>query len=160
MDARRTWLKHLANSNSVQKWARSCDPALFAGTVRVQTRNTTYLFRNGSCFAVTTGETERQTTSEFVGMRLVGWLRGGDQLLLTRNWQTGVCAVLWGVPGGASLPVALTSPTQRFAKFVSGDSRPRAALVAEPDPTYTRINLPMRPRSASNSSVHAISSAI
>ena len=86
MDARRTWLNHLANSNSVQKWAHACDPYLFAGTCRVQTRNTTYLFRNASCFGVTSGNPEHPTLSDFVGMKLVGWLLARDgQLYLTRD---------------------------------------------------------------------------
>jgi hypothetical protein len=161
MDVRKTWLKHLATSNSVQRWALACDPETFAGTARVQTRNTTYLFRNGSCFGVTTGDPERGAISDFVGMKLVGWLLGdADQLYLARKWQAGVCAVLWGAPG-STRPVALTSPTVRFARYVSADARPRPAPIREPDPTYTRINLPMQPQPTFlDSAVRAIARAI
>ena len=159
MDVRKTWLKHLATSNSVQKWARACDASTFAGTARVQTRNTTYLFRNGSCFAVTTGDPERGATSEFVGMKLVGWLLGDQaQLYLTRQWQPGVCAVLWGAP--STRPVALTSPTVRFACYPSADSRPKPAPEREPEPPYTRINLPMQAPTFLDSAVRAVARAI
>jgi hypothetical protein len=63
---------------------------------------------------------------------------------LTRDWEAGVCAVLWGTGAPGTLPVALTSPTQRFARFEHvGSTTPRPLFDAEPDPTYTRINLPM-----------------
>jgi hypothetical protein len=163
MDARRNWLRHLATSNSAQKWARSCDPGLFAGTVRVRTRNTTYLFRNGSCFAVTTGDSDRPATSDFVGMKLVGWLLGDrDQLFLTREWKEGVCAVLWGAGREGELPVALTSPTERYAHFgAAADARPVRVPVPEPEPTYTRANIPMHPgrRPVLDSAVQAIARA-
>jgi hypothetical protein len=150
MDARKAWLTQLAASPSVQDWALACAPATFDGTARVQTRNTTYLFRNGSCFAVTSSDPDRGTTPDFVGMKLVGWLvTDYPQLHLTRVWRTGVCAVLWGVPGRAGLPVALTSPTQRFARFTSTgpqDPTGRPSVDFTPDLTFTRINLPMRQR--------------
>ncbi len=146
MDARKTWLKHLANSRSVRKWAQACDAALFAGTVRVQTRNTTYLFRNGSCFGITHEGRERSTSSGFVGMKLAGWLISDQsQIYLSREWRPGVCAVLWGTDRNGRLPFALTSPTRRFAQFGGApvERRLRAVVERHADPTLTRINLPM-----------------
>jgi hypothetical protein len=147
MDARKTWLKELASSPTVHAWAADCAATAFPGTTRVQTRNTTYLFRNGTCFAVTHSDPERPMSSDLVGMRLVGWLMpGSGEPRLSRSWLPGAKAVLWGARGQQGLPVALTSRTTRFAQFTSSapvEGRERPSFDHALNQTFTRINLPM-----------------
>src|SRR5579862_6481430 len=45
-------LHKVAASPVLREWAASCPDDTFAGTARIETQHATYLFRNGSCFAV------------------------------------------------------------------------------------------------------------
>lgn len=140
---RRTWWTDLAKDASFQDWAAAADPRLFNGTARLETKNTTYLFRNGSCFAVSYRDPERQPSPEMVGMRLSGWvLTAGNVRRLTRVWQQGACAVLWGTKDAGALPAALTSPSVRFTQYIGGQvMEGRPMLERASGVTLTRFNL-------------------
>lgn len=161
MVSKSTWLKQVAASPEVHAWAAASDPSVFAGTSRVQTRNTTYLFRNGCCFAVTHADPQRRASLEFMGMRIAGWLiqdLGG--LHLSPSWRPQAIAVLWrprkGKPShlGEGV-VALTSPTTRFTQYAnsapldlaakerSHASTERVLFERTLNQTFTRCNLPM-----------------
>ncbi len=164
MASRKAWLKQVAASPEVHAWAAASDPAVFAGTSRVQTLNTTYLFRNACCFAVTHADPQRRASLEFMGMRIAGWLihdLGGPRL--SHTWRPQAMAVLWRPRKGKPSDlgdgvVALTSPTTRFTQYANsapldvaaqdGPHRATERVLFERtlNQTFTRCNLP-RPTS-------------
>jgi len=134
-------LHKVASSPALREWAASCPDSTFAGTCRVETQHATYLFRNGSCFAVSgRGRRAGTTSTDLVGMKIAGWLlpdadpkvddearrrasAGGVQV--SRNWHPGARAVLYGkvgVPGGMRL--AVTSPVESFTLYGDGTVEP------------------------------------
>jgi hypothetical protein len=119
MDERRAYLKELA-ARSARRWSASPLPASFAGETRIETRNTVYQLTDGVCHAVSRHEgagAGRQHPSEFVGMRLVGWLMRDDPHAgIRQEWKAGAYAVLWRprAAGEEHSAVALTSTTYAF----------------------------------------------
>ncbi len=135
MDERRALLKELANS-SVGSWAAAHRPAVFDGSTRVETRNTVYQFLDGVCFAVSRRDASasapdtNSTTSDFVGMRIVGFLiHGGDQPTVVQAWRPGAYAVLWrqSALGESSSTFALTSQTTGFVPCIQPPVMAKAA---------------------------------
>ncbi len=118
MNERRAYLKRLA-SQSARHWSQSPLPAAFVGETRIETKNTVYRLTDGVCHAVSRhdGHVGRMAPSEFVGMRLVGWLMRDDpQAGVSLEWKAGAYAVLWRPRAGGEehSAVALTSSSQAF----------------------------------------------
>ena len=71
-------LKQRLAARSARRWSATPLPECFAGETRIETRNTCYLLRDGVCHAVSRQQELRPGPmphpSEFVGMRVVGWL--------------------------------------------------------------------------------------
>jgi hypothetical protein len=142
----KTRLREIACSPGMKSWADSCPETAFAGVCRMETQHATYLFRNGSCFAVSgRGLRAGTTSSDLVGMRIVGWLLHEDEVTaqaafprevdaapvgkvrVSRNWRAGSRAVL--VAKGSFLRgtrTAVTSRSTAFSKFGSGMPSPKA----------------------------------
>jgi hypothetical protein len=133
MDERRAYLKQLA-ARSARRWSSAPLPECFVGETRIDTRNTCYQLRDGICYAVTRhegGGGGQKHPSEFVGMRIVGWLmRETPRQGIMHEWQPGAYAVLWRPREGdeAHSAVALTSTTQSF----------RTILRVAPPPTFAQ----------------------
>lgn len=148
MDPRRAYLKQLA-AQSARYWGSAPLPDCFAGETRIETRNTCYQLRNGICYAVTRHESAgagRMHPSEFIGMRIVGWLmRDAPRQGITHEWQPGAYAVLWRPREGSEehSAVALTSTSSAFRTVVRVTSPPpplpqpvtaRPARISTPPP--------------------------
>ena len=160
MDARRTYLKDLA-TQLADAWAASATPAALSGDARVDTRNTTYLFKEGVCTSVTRRDRAwRSDPTEMIGMRLVGFLLHDDPYAgLQQRWRAGAYAVLWRGrrTGDAHSSVALTSATTSMTAERRASSPPplpsRAlqrpvspvSMVIPKIPSMTRINVPTPP---------------
>jgi len=113
MDGRRALLKKLA---SVTDWDQT-KRAAFDGECWVETRNTIYRFRDGVCFQVaSTDPRKKGRASALVGMRLVGWVSGGEShSRLGYEWTEGAAALLWRPEGEAGdEAMAMTSRTTAF----------------------------------------------
>jgi hypothetical protein len=149
-------LREIASSSALRDWAKTCPTSVFVGVCRVETRHATYLFRNGSCFAAT-GKGERMggTSTELVGMRIVGWLLPeGDQahrssgtskepkVEVSRNWRPGSRAVLTSKGKLFTGPrTALTSPVTTFSQFVETNfSRPKPPVAESTSTSLTRLH--------------------
>ncbi|HEY8090583.1 MAG TPA: hypothetical protein VIF09_22130 [Polyangiaceae bacterium] len=118
MDERRAYLKQLA-ARSARRWSATPLPECFAGETRIETRNTCYQLRDGVCHAVSRQQGSgpgRCHPSEFVGMRIVGWLlRDAPTSGVTLEWQPGAYAVLWRQRADREhSAVALTSTSVAF----------------------------------------------
>ncbi|HEY1697817.1 MAG TPA: hypothetical protein VGG39_36905 [Polyangiaceae bacterium] len=133
MDERRAYLKQLA-ARSARTWSSTPLPSCFAGETRIETRNTLYELRDGVCYAVKRQQgagTGKRHPSEFIGMRVVGWLmRDAPMQGITLEWQPGAYAVLWRPreAGEEHSAVALTSTTHAF-QGVLRPSLPPAPLL-------------------------------
>lgn len=154
MDERRALLKELANS-TMGSWAAAHRPPIFDGETRVETRNTVYAFVDGVCCAVTRQDgTPSPTASDFIGMRIVGWLLGGGgQPTVAQAWRPGAYAVLWRqqVVGANLSTFALTSPSTAFVPAS------QEALVAPPPSSsglgsYGWAPAPPKPREPASAS--------
>src|SRR5271169_605473 len=97
-------LHKVASSPALREWAASCPESAFAGTSRVETQHAIYLFRNGSCFAVSgRGRRAGTTSTDLVGMKITGWIlpeadpvegeaqrrASADRIQVSRNWHPG-----------------------------------------------------------------------
>jgi hypothetical protein len=145
----------LATSRALHVWADGCDSSTFAGTARIETRHTTYLFRNGTCFGVTHRDPSRAPSLGLLGMKIVGWLLPDDAdepdkdvraggMRVSRSWREGARAVLFHKKR-AETDVALTSPTTSFTHV---DATPAPKLDPLAHDTLTRINVPMAERAS------------
>jgi hypothetical protein len=113
MEPRRALLKRLA---SVTDWDHS-NRTSFEGECWVRTRNTIYRFRDGLCVQVASTDPEKQArASGLMGMRLVGWLEGGEKRSrLSYEWTEGASALLWRPErDGREEAMAMTSRTTAF----------------------------------------------
>jgi hypothetical protein len=118
MKARRALLKKLA---AITDWDTAKRAAL-DGEAWLETRNTTYRFRDGVCFAVACRDPKKnERAGVLVGMRLVGWLcSSAGSVRFSFAWEAGAAAVLWraqvdGVEGSEEA-MAMTSPTTLFTR--------------------------------------------
>ena len=158
MDERRAYLKDLA-ARSARRWSSAPLPHCFSGEARIETRNTTYRLRDGVCFDVARREGAglgSSHPSEFVGMRVVGWLlREAPTSGITHEWQPGAYAVLWRPrqPLEAHSAVALTSATHAFRPGVRATVPPplprpsTPPLLPLPIPRSTLLPQPVTPPS-------------
>jgi hypothetical protein len=146
MDERRAYLKQLA-ARSARGWGTAPLPECFAGETRIETRNTCYQLRDGVCYAVRRLESAgatRMHPSEFIGMRIVGWLtRDTPRQGITHAWQPGAYAVLWKPREGDAehSAVALTSTSSAFRTVV----RVTAPPPLLPQPAAARPARPSTP---------------
>jgi hypothetical protein len=154
MDQRRTYLRDLA-TKLADAWAASATPTAFAGDVRADTRNTSYVFSDGVCSSVTRRDRDRAwrvdnaDRGQLVGMRLVGWLLHDDPYAgLQQQWCPGAYAVMWrarGV-GDTHSQVALTSATTAMTLTPRARARmATAARVSTPPPLPSRALGVQRP---------------
>ena len=148
MDAkdRRALLKDLV-AGSGDAFAAAARAA-FAGEATVATRNHIYRFRDANCVAVTHRDDPSPAAhaADFVGMRFLGWLIGGDRARLSLIWEAGACAVLRRPITSCRESLALTSPTMQCLRTVRLASTvvPRVAppkVTPPPSPSRTRINV-------------------
>ena len=121
----RQWLKQLA-ATETKTWMSAVTPLGLDGTLRLETRHTIYVFRDGVCVDVARrGEDEVSGELTMIGMRVVGWLMEveGSRRLLPR-WIPGARAVLFRPPTDI-LPtrIALTSTSYRFVLIDCSQSR-------------------------------------
>ncbi len=153
-------LRQIALSPALHAWALACPEGTFAGTCRVETQHATYLFRNGSCFAVSGRGARGGTTSgELVGMKLAGWLLqdesraslaaenepfGALAVRVSRTFRPAARAVLVGRDTQDGVPrVALTSSVSSFAQYTDAPP-PRMrppAVSSSGTGSHTRIGL-------------------
>ncbi|MFO0677908.1 MAG: hypothetical protein U0169_15330 [Polyangiaceae bacterium] len=102
----------------------------FDGETRIETRNTTYYFVDGVCCEVKRHD-GKIPTSEFIGMRVVGWLvHGGAEAVLEPEFRTGAYAVLYREPSPRENKpgnFALTSPAMAFVPACDSSARHRMA---------------------------------
>jgi hypothetical protein len=150
MSASRTFRRELATTNA-DAWARATPASKFAGEMRVETRNTIYMFKDGACTGVTRGDRAfRADPTTLVGMRFLGWLADSDARAGLRDaWQPGAYAVLWRPrrANEAASSVALTSAVAAFTAVRRSSPPP-----VRPRPkSMTRMNTfpPPLPTSAS-----------
>jgi hypothetical protein len=150
-------LREIASSPALRDWAGACPDSTFVGVCRVETKHATYLFRNGSCFAATgKGDRAGGTSTELVGMRIVGWLLPDDappesgrrpiakgNVQVTRAWRAGARAVLTSKGKLFTGPrTALTSPVTSFAQFAEGvAARPRPPMSELTRTSLTRVHV-------------------
>jgi hypothetical protein len=153
-------LHQVAASSALREWARSCPESTFSGMCRVETRHATYLFQNSSCFAVSgRGHRGGTTSTDLVGMKIVGWLLSNDDpgldddtrqrlaeggIRVSRNWHPRARAVLYGkasLLGGMRL--ALTSPVETFTLYGDGTGEPMRPPAFDRSPTgsQTRVGV-------------------
>jgi len=153
-------LRQVASSPALREWAVSCPESAFAGTSRVETQHAIYLFRNGSCFAVSgRGRRAGTTSTDLVGMKIAGWLLpdadpavddearrrhsvGG--ILVSRNWRPDARAVLFGKVGlFGGMRLALTSPVETFTLYGDGNVEPTRPPAFDRSPTgsLTRVGV-------------------
>jgi hypothetical protein len=156
-----TKLHAVAASPALRDWALSCPESTFAGTCRVETRHATYLFRNGSCFAVSgRGPRGGTTSADLVGLKIGGWLlretdpsfddetrrrvRAGG-IRVSRTWRAGARAVLYGKAGPAGgTRMALTSPVDGFTVHGDGTEPMRPpSFDRSPTGSLTRVGVAM-----------------
>jgi hypothetical protein len=151
-------LREIASSPALREWAVTCPETTFVGVCRVETKHATYLFRNGNCFAATgKGERAGGTSTELVGMKIVGWLLSEDEappqsgprpvakknVQVTRNWRPGARAVLTSKGKLFTGPrTAVTSQVTSFAHFAEGGaSRPRPPMSELTGTSVTRVHV-------------------
>jgi hypothetical protein len=153
-------LREIASSPALREWAVACPETTFVGVCRVETKHATYLFRNGSCFAATgKGERAGGTSTELVGMKIVGWLLPEDEappqsgqrpiskangnVQVTRTWRPGARAVLTSKGRLFTGPrTAVTSQVTSFAHFAEGGaSRPRPPMSELTRTSLTRVHV-------------------
>ena len=152
MDERRVYLKQLA-ARSARRWSEAALPDRFAGETRIETRNTCYLLRDGVCHATSRQEGAGQGRchpSEFIGMRVVGWLlREAPTSGVTLEWQPGAYAVLWRPRAEyeAHSAVALTSATVAFRPALRASVPPPLPPLAGRSRSSTPPPLPLSARS-------------
>jgi hypothetical protein len=155
-------LQKIASSPALRDWALGCPSDLFVGTARVETQHATYLFRNGSCFAVSgRGSRGGTTSADLVGMKIAGWLlpetdgRADDDsgkrvaagaIHVSRAWHSGARAVLYGKAGMlGGMRLALTSPVDAFTLFgESGEVMRPPSFDRSPTGSQTRVGVPIR----------------
>ena len=142
----RRWLKELAASET-KTWMNAVAPLGLAGTHRLETRHTVYVFENGVCVDVARRNEDDEVSAELtmIGMRVVGWLLEieGQRRLLGR-WMPGARAVLWRPSSGnAPTRVALTSQSNAFVECSSPPEEQEA------DETSDYISIPPPPPSGS-----------
>jgi hypothetical protein len=102
------------------------DPTPWLGDMTVCTSNTSYRFSNGVCTAVQRFD-EKHGRTDFLGMRLVGWLVDEEtEPRISAIWRPGASALLLR-KGLVRDSLALTSPTCQIRR---SDSR----LPAQPPP--------------------------
>jgi len=113
MEPRRALLKRLA---SVTDWDRA-NRTSFEGECWIRTRNTLYRLRDGVCIQIASSDPLRKGRAQaLVGMRLVGWLEGGqERQRLSYEWAAGAAALLWRpAQAGTQEAMAMTSRTTAF----------------------------------------------
>lgn len=145
MNERRAFLKDLA-ARSADAWAKenAATTPSFRGETRVETKNTIYQFRDGTCVAVTRHDSGwRADPTVFIGMRLVGWLAYDDPSAgLIQDWRPGAYAVLWRSrkPSETHASVALTSATISSEQTTRPSTPP--PLPLQRPSTLTRVHEP------------------
>ena len=109
----RQWLKQLAETKT---WMTAVGPLGLAGTHRLETRHTIYIFRDGVCVDVARRADEESSAQSAIGMRVVGWLLDIEgQRRLVDRWLPGARAVMWrSATERAPSKIALTSPSFGF----------------------------------------------
>jgi hypothetical protein len=136
----RQWLKQLA-ATETKTWMSAVTPLGLDGTLRLETRHTIYVFRDGVCVDVARrGEDEVSGELTMIGMRVVGWLMEveGSRRLLPR-WIPGARAVLFRPPTDI-LPtrIALTSTSYRFVPCSQTDEVDDEAATVRIPPSVTQ----------------------
>jgi hypothetical protein len=138
-------LRKVASSPALREWAVSCPESAFAGTSRVETQHAIYLFRNGSCFAVSGRGRRAGTTSTDPAVDDEARRRhsvGG--ILVSRNWRPDARAVLFGKVGlFGGMRLALTSPVETFTLYGDGNVEPTRPPAFDRSPTgsLTRVGV-------------------
>mgnify|MGYP001550578525 FL=1 len=118
----RKWLKQLAETKT---WTTAIEPLGLAGSHRLETRHTVYIFRDGVCVDVARRncDEEQSSADSAAGMRVVGWLLDIEgQRRLVERWLPGARAVMWRAPGEKTPgKIALTSPSFGFVRCSQPD---------------------------------------
>ena len=166
VDERRRYLKQLA-ARSARAWGSTPLPPCFAGETRIETRNTVYQLRDGVCYAVSRRDEAspgRLHPSEYVGMRIVGWLmRDAPQAGISLEWEAGAYAVLWRPrdAGEEHSAVALTSTSLAFRRIARAMQAPvpgsepatvRSGRISTPPPLPHPARGTLLPRPATPAS--------
>jgi hypothetical protein len=153
-------LHEVASSAALREWALSCPEGTYNGLGRVETQHATYLFRNGSCFAISgRGARGGTTSTDLVGLRIAGWLLPDNDpgiddearkrldaggIRVSRNWRPGARAVLFGKTGFlGGLRLALTSPVDAFTLYADGETELTRPPTFDRSPTgsLTRVGV-------------------
>ena len=102
------------------------DPTPWLGEMTVATSNTSYRFSNGVCTSVHRFD-EKSGRTDFLGMRLVGWLVDEEtEPRISAIWRPGASALLLRA-GLVRDSLALTSPTFQIRRY-----DPNATTVSAP----------------------------
>lgn len=131
----RKWLKNLAGTSIV--------PLGLAGSHRLETRHTVYVFRDGVCVDAARRDCDDDASSDvsMIGMRVVGWLLEveGHRRLIER-WIPGARAVLWRAHSEKTpSKIALTSPSFGFVACSQPDDDADATTEWTPVPSRATV---------------------